>query len=396
MGALDGTLVLDLGLLVQGPQAAAMLGDLGADVIKVELPYIGDQARWIGIAPPDDPRAPYFLANNRGKRSVTLDLRTASGAEAFKRLVATADVMISNFKPGTLEAWGLGYEALAEANPGLVYATGSAYGPAGPDCAQEGADLAGQAASGLIATTGTDDGEPTPIGVTIADHIASQNMVAGVLAALLARARTGRGQRVDVSLVGGLVYAQAGEYTAYFLNGRQPGRSNHGHPLIPAIYGIFPTADGWIAMIGVPPQLKAGFYATIGRSDLAEDPRFAGLFLTPDAKRDLFAILRDVFRTATTDDWLTRLRAAGQRVAPVRDYAAVAADPQVWDNGYLRILEDESGAEVKVVGSPIALSEHPAKVGGTVPELGQHTEEVLLELGYSWEEIGALREAGAF
>ncbi|MGD9705243.1 MAG: CaiB/BaiF CoA transferase family protein, partial [Acidimicrobiia bacterium] len=335
MGALDAIRVLDLGLLVQGPQAAAMLGDLGADVIKVELPLIGDQARWIGASPPDDTRAPYFLANNRGKRSITLDLRTAGGVEAFKRLAATADVMISNFKPGTLEDWGLGYEALAETNPGLVYATGSAFGPAGPDAEREGADLAGQAASGLIATTGTDDGEPTPIGVTIADHIASQNMVAGVLAALLARGRTGRGQRVDVSLVGGLIYAQAAEYTAYFLSGRQPGRSNHGHPLIPAVYGIFPTADGWLAVIGVPPHLKAAFYAAIDRPDLAEDPRFSGLFLMPDDKRALFAILDGVFRTATTEDWLTRLRAAGQRVAPVRDYAAVAVDPQVLENGYI-------------------------------------------------------------
>ncbi len=396
MGALDGTLVLDLGLLVQGPQAAAMLGDLGADVIKVELPHIGDQARWIGVAPPDDARAPYFLANNRGKRSVTLDLRTAGGAEAFKRLAATADVMISNFKPGTLEAWGLGYEALAESNTGLVYATGSAYGPVGPDCAQEGADLAGQAASGLIVTTGTDDGEPTPIGVTIADHIASQNMVAGVLAALLARGRTGRGQRVDVSLVGGLVYAQAAEYTAYFLDGRQPGRSNHGHPLIPAIYGIFPTADGWIAMIGVPPQLKAGFYATIGRSDLAEDPRFAGLFLAPDAKHELFAILRDVFRTATTEDWLTRLRAAGQRVAPVRDYAAVAADPQVLANGYIVPAHDPASPTSLMVGSPIRLSDTPAVPSTMAPELGAHTEEVLLEIGYSWDDIDRLRRGGAF
>ena len=218
MGALDGVKVLDLGLLVQGPQAAAMLADFGADVIKVELPTIGDQSRWIPLGA-DDLRAPFFHSINRGKRSVTIDLRRPEGAEVLKRMVADVDVMISNFKPGTLEGWGLGYEELSAINPRLVYAAGSAFGPVGPDAEREGADLAGQAAGGMILTTGVDGGDPTPVGVTIADHIASQNLTSGVLAALLARERTGRGQRVDVSLVGGQVWAQASEYTAFFMNG---------------------------------------------------------------------------------------------------------------------------------------------------------------------------------
>ena len=396
MGALDGIRVLDLGLLVQGPQAAAMLGDLGADVIKVELPGIGDQARWIGVELPADWRPPYFIANNRGKRSVTLDLRTAGGAAAFTRLVASADVMISNFKPGTLEGWGLGYDDLAPDNPRLVYATGSAFGPVGPDAEREGADLAGQAAGGLIATTGTDDGEPSPVGATISDHIASQNMVAGILASLFHRERTGLGQRVDVSLVGGQIYAQAAEYTAYFLNGRQPGRSNHGHPLLPFIYGIFPTSDGWIAMIGVPAHLKDAFFETIGRPDLGADPRYGAPFLTPDDRRDLFALLRDIFRTSTTADWLARLRHAGQRVAPVRDYAAVTADPQVLANGYIVPAGDPSSPTELMIGSPIRLSATPAEPSSTVAELGQHTEEVLLEIGCTWDDIERFRADGAY
>src|SRR4051794_19381332 len=180
MGALDGIKVIEAGLLVQGPQAAATLGEWGADVIKVELPGFGDQSRWLPVEPGDG-RSAYFIGCNRGKRSVTVDLRTDNGREVFLRMAERADVVISNFKPGTMDEWGLGYEAVAARNARVVYATGSTFGTEGPDAPREGADLSGQAAGGLISTTGTDDGEPTPVGVTIADHIASQNLVSGIL-----------------------------------------------------------------------------------------------------------------------------------------------------------------------------------------------------------------------
>jgi crotonobetainyl-CoA:carnitine CoA-transferase CaiB-like acyl-CoA transferase len=186
VGALDGIRVVEAGLLVQGPQAAATLGAWGADVVKVELPGFGDQARWLPVAPGDS-RSAYFVACNRGKRSVTLDLRVATGREVFLRLAEVSDVVVTNFTPGTMEGWGLGYDELAARNPGVVYASGSTFGPIGPG--REGADLSGQAAGGLISTTGREGGEPTPIGATIADHIASQNLVSGILAALLARVR---------------------------------------------------------------------------------------------------------------------------------------------------------------------------------------------------------------
>src|SRR4051794_5137112 len=202
MGALDGVTVIEAGLLVQGPQAAATLGDWGADVVKIELPGIGDQSRWLPPSPTHFV-APYFIACNRGKRSITIDLRTPDGRETFLRLAEDADVFISNFKSGTLDEWGLSYEEVAARNPRIVYAAGTSFGTEGTDAGREGADLSAQAASGLIATTGT-DGEPvTPIGVTICDHIACLNIVAGVSAALFARHQTGRGQRIDVSLLGG-------------------------------------------------------------------------------------------------------------------------------------------------------------------------------------------------
>src|SRR3954453_16170793 len=211
MGALDGLKVVEAGLLVQGPQAAATLGEWGADVIKVELPGRGDQSRWLPVQP-GDPRSAYFIGCNRGKRSMTLDLRMPDGRDVFLRLAEWADVVITNFAPGPMDAWGLGYADVAARNPRLVYAAGSTFGTLGSDAAREGADLSGQAAGGLISTTGRDGQEMTPVGATIADHTSAQNLVGGIVAALYAREKTGRGQSVTTSLVGGQIWAQASEY----------------------------------------------------------------------------------------------------------------------------------------------------------------------------------------
>ena len=392
--ALEGMRVIDAGLLVQGPQAALVLADLGADVIKVELPGFGDQARWFPISA-EDPRAPFHEACNRGKRSVTIDLRVPEGRDTFLDLADTADVVISNFKPGTLDDWGLGYDVICARNPQVIYATGSTFGPEGPDATLEGADLAGQAAGGLISTTGVDGEEPTPVGVTIADHMASQNMVAGILAALIARTRTGRGQRVDVSLLGGQIFAQAAEYTAYLLSGEITGRSNLGHPLVPAVYGIIPTADGHIAVIGVLPHQRDDFFTVAGCPEVADDERFAMPMFDPGNRRELFAALAERFSAAPTTEWVDRLRAVGIRCAPVNDHEQAAAYPQVTLNGYIRELDHPAGGTARVVGSPIRMSDTPPSPAAAAPELGQHTEEVLLELGYDWDRIAALREAGA-
>jgi len=388
VGALDGLRVIDAGVLVQAPQAAALFAQFGADVIKVEFPGAGDHSRWLPVRI-GDTRSAYFAGNNRGKRSITVNLNAAVGREVFLRLVAAADVLLTNFGPGRLEAWGLGPDVLAACNPRLVHGAGSAYGALGPDAHYEGADLGGQARGGLISTTGVDGGEPTPVGATVADHIASQHLAAGVLAALLARERTGRGQRVEVSLLGGQVWAQAAEITAFLMTGAQPGRANHGHPLVAGIYGIFPTSDGWIAVIGVTPPHKQRFFDALGRPDLFE--RFGATALLPhDDKAALFAELSTAFRQRRRAEWAAVLDGLGLRSAPVQAYAEVAADPQVWANDYL--VETGDGP---VVGTPVRFSETPAAVGGPAPELGQHTEEVLLEHGYTWEDIAVLRDGGA-
>ena len=394
MGALEGIRVVDVGLLVQGPQAGQTLRDLGAEVIKVELPGLGDMARWIPISM-EDLRTPYFEACNRGKKSITIDLRVTEGANIFRKLVDAADVLVANFKPGTLEAWGLSYEELSKTNPGLIYAMGSTFGPEGKGADREGADLAGQAAGGLISTTGSDGEPPTPVGATIADHIGSMNMTVGILAALFSRNETGKGQRVDVSLLGGQIYAQASEYTAYLMTEKVPGRSNGGHPLLPMAYGILETADGHIALVGVLPDKRQALYEAAGVPELIEDERFAPIIYTTEIRQELFRLLADGFKAKTTDEWAAILDRIEVRYAPVNDYAQAASDPLVTTNNYIVELEDVNGETRRVVGSPIKMSDTPTSPSASAPELGQHTEEVLLELGYTWEQIGELRDLQA-
>jgi crotonobetainyl-CoA:carnitine CoA-transferase CaiB-like acyl-CoA transferase len=385
---------LDLGVLVQAPQAALLLGDMGASVIKVELPGIGDQSRWIP-ATYGHAESGYWIGCNRGKRSVTIDLRKPEGRDTFLRLADTADVVVSNFKPGTLDEWGLGYEVLAARNPRIIYATGATFGAIGPNAHREGADLAGQAAGGLISTTGVDGGPMTPVGATIADHMSSQHLASGILAALFARHSTGRGQRVDVSLVGGAIWAQASEFSAYLASGKVPGRSNGGHPLINGTYGLVPTSDGYVAVVGVVATARAAFAKLIGNEALFEDPRFVSPLMTEAQKIALLKELEPIFVTKTTNEWVSELRGIGVRCAPVRDYAAIVADPEVYENGYLVKVSDAERGEYTVVGSPLRMSDTPMVPSTRAPELGEHTEEVLLEIGFGWDEIAALREVGA-
>lgn len=389
--ALDGIKVVEAGLLVQGPQAAATLGEWGAEVVKVELPGFGDQARWLPVEA-DDPRSAYFTACNRGKRSLTADLRRSEGREIFLRLAEWADVVITNFKPGTMDGWGLGYDDVAARNPMVIYAAGSTFGTQGPDARREGADLSAQAVGGLISTTGQLGAEPTPVGVTIADHIASQNLLAGVLAALVARGRTGRGQRVDTSLLGGQIWAQASEITGCLLMGRPAGRAERSNPLVHGLYAIFPTADGWLAIVGTSGPARTTLFETIGRPELAE--RFPQPLYWAEQKRELFPILDEAFSTRTTADWCALLDAAGLRYAPVRDHQGVVEDPGAWDNGYLSTLTGPDG-DVPAVRVPVRFSDTPATDHAIAPGLGEHTHEVLLELGYTWDDIATFVAAEA-
>jgi formyl-CoA transferase len=283
---------------------------------------------------------------------------------------------------------GLGYHDVAARNRGVVYAAGSTYGTEGTDAAREGADLSGQAAGGLISTTGRDGDDVTPVGATIADHTAAQNLVAGILAALLAREKSGQGQCVTTSLLGGQIWAQASEYTGCLLRGGPAGRANRGHPLIPGLYAIFRTADGWIAVVGIVGPLRQKFFEVVGRPEFSE--RFAQPLYWDAEKAELFPLLDEAFAVATTAEWCDRLRAAGLRHAPVRDHGEVLADPNVRANGYVVNVDG-----IDVIAPPVAFSATPARSSAVAPELGQHTEEVLLDLGYTWDDITRLQDSGA-
>ena len=388
--ALEGIRVIDVGQLVQGPQAGATLADMGAQVIKIELPMVGDLSRWIPCSAEDNRNA-YYVACNRGKQCMTLDLRTSEGAGIFKGMVSSTDIIISNFKPGTMEEWGLGFEDLRELNVGIIWAAGSTFGPDGPDADQEGADLAGQCAGGLISTIGYDGSPYSPVGVTIADHIGSQNLLSGILAALYYQERSGQGQKIEGSLLGGQIWAQASEYTHYLMTNEVPGRGHFSHPLLRGVYGIFETRDGWIGVIGVPPDSRDAFFIAMGQPELALDDRFLGLLASREDLTELFERLNPVFKGKTTEQWCSVLREMGVRYAPVRDYAGTAADQGAWINGYFQEAIDEQGETIPIVGTPIKMSVTPLTPSAQVPELGQHSDALLRTQGYTDEQIADLR-----
>tara|TARA_B100000945_G_scaffold193516_1_gene155322 strand:+ start:495 stop:1682 length:1188 start_codon:yes stop_codon:yes gene_type:complete len=395
VGALSGYRVLDLSILVQGPQAAAMLHDLGAEVTKIELPEVGDLGRWLTVAIDDD-RSPYVEANNRGKRSATLDLRTAGGKRALMRLVEAVDILIHNFVPGTVEEWGIDYDALKKINPSLIYAAGSTFGPEGPNSQREGADMVGQAEGGIVSVTGHDDGHPTIVGAVIGDHFGAQNLITGILAALVHRERTGVGQRIDVSLVGSAIFAQSSEMTYTMLSGKSPGRPNNNHPILRGLVHRCPTSDGYIYLLGIPEHLWNDFALCLDREDLVDDPRFATLVPALEDVETLRTIIDDVFPSRTTEEWEQRLRSAGQRYGRVKTYEEVVSDNTNLANGYIVQVEHPTYGSISVVGNPIGMSETPTRVGVVAPELGEHTEEVLLEAGFTWEEIDQMRTDGAY
>lgn len=395
-GPLDGTTVLDCTLLIQGPWAGQTLRDLGANVIKIELPGRGDQGRWLPIDHPRDLRMPFAEAANRDKRCMTLDLRTPAGRDVFLEMVRQADIVITNFVPQTMERWGLGYDDLAAVNDRIIMGSGSGYGPVGPDAERPGADLGGQAQGGVVASIFDASGRAAPVPFTIADHVGALNLTIGILAALHERTTSGKGQRVEVSLYGSIIAAQAPMLTTYFLRGEPLTTAVPGHPLVRGLYGIFTTADGHIALVGVPGEdSKRRFFNAIGHPDLLEVERFNEPTLQPEVQVELMKIIDEIFSTHPTGHWADLLRAADIRYAPVQTYEQIANDPGAWENGYLQTVQHHEHGEITAVGTPFRFSRTPARPGAATPPLGAHTEEVLLEFGFDWDQIAELQASGA-
>jgi crotonobetainyl-CoA:carnitine CoA-transferase CaiB-like acyl-CoA transferase len=367
--ALRGVRIADFSRVLAGPYATMLLADLGAEVVKVERPGTGDDTRaW---RPPADASgtSTYFLGVNRNKRSVALDLTTDEGRERARTLIARSDVVVENFRPGTMEKLGLGHEELLAADPRLVYCSVTGFGT-GAGAALPGYDLLVQAVGGLMSVTGEPDGEPLKTGVALVDVITGLHAVVGILAALRHRERTGRGQHVEVSLLGSLLSAMANQSSGYVSAGVVPGRLGNAHPSI-APYETFPTADRPIALAVGNDRQFAALAALLGRPELADDERFR---TNPDRvahRSALRPLLEDLLRTRTADHWAGVLPAAGVPAGPVNaldeafDYAERLGVEAVVDVGGTR-----------QVAHPIRLGATPAQYLLAPPELGEHTEEV--------------------
>lgn len=385
---------MEFGEQLLGPYAAAFLADLGAEIIKVERPGTGETSRSSAVRGQDKPGAltPFFVSANRGKKSVTLDLLKPEAQEVIRRLAERCDVFVNNWRDGFINRIGCDEATLRRYNPRIIYANANAFGPRGPLAGKGGKDTLGQAMAGFMANNGFEDGPPLPAGTLIVDHTGGLMLASGIIAALLHRERTGEGQRVDGSLYGTMLAMQGWDITQYFLDRQHRPRLGRVPSLLaPSAWGPFKTADGWICLVGTVRDEWTRFCQVIGRSEWLEDPRW-----TLENRRkngtELMRLLDEIFPTRTTKAWLKAFWDADLMIAPVQTYQDIMEDEQAAANGYVVQLEDPVRGPVKVVGFPLVFSRTPAGPQSYAPELGQNTEEVLLELGFSWEDIGRLRD----
>ena len=392
-GALDGVRVLDLSRVLAGPYCTMFLGDLGADVVKVEQPGAGDDTR--GWGPPfAGGESAYFLSVNRNKRSLTLDLKAPAGNELLCRLAQKADVLIENFRPGTMERFGLGEKDLRGANPRLIYASLSAFGADGPMSDWPGYDLIVQAWGGLMSITGMPDGEPTKVGVAIVDVVAGLMLGKAICAALYAREKLGIGQKVDTSLLEAQVACLVNAGSNYLIGGQTPRRYGNAHPSI-VPYQSFKTADGYLVVGVASETIWQRFCRAIGKGELADDPLFARNPQRVENRSELLRILGEIFLRRDSRTWSKILQDAEVPFAPVQTIDQVFNDPQVIHRGMIAEIEHPSAGKVKMAGIPLKFSATPASLRLPPPRLGEHSSEVLAEwLGMSQQEIAALRGKG--
>jgi len=392
-GPLSGITVLDLTRVLSGPYCTMVLADLGARVIKVEHPGKGDDTRHWG--PPFlGAESAYFLSINRNKESVTLDFKHPEGRDVLERLLDRADVLVENFKPGTLDRAGFSWEAVRARRPRLVYASISGYGQTGPRRNEPGYDAVIQAEGGLMSVTGEGDGPAYRLGVAISDIVAGLFTAQGVMAALYARERTGQGQRVDIGMLdttAALLTSQAGNY---FATGHAPGRLGNRHPTI-APYETFPTADGEIVVAVGNDAIWRRFCPAIDRPDLADDPKFRTNKDRLTNYSELRPRLEAIIATRTRAEWTVRFHAASVPCGSVRDVAEVLADPQLQAREMIGTLPHATLGPTRVINTPIKLSQTPGSLRTAPPTLGQHTDAVLAELGYDQGMIASLKAAGA-
>jgi formyl-CoA transferase len=391
LGPLSGVRVLDLTRVVAGPYCSMFLGDLGAEVVKVEQPGAGDDTR--GWGPPfAGGESAYYLCINRNKQSLTLDLKSKRAVELLRDLVKAADVIIENFRPGTMERLGLGEKELRELNPRLIYASLTGFGADGPMSDWPGYDLIVQAWGGLMSITGTPEGEPVKVGVAIIDLVAGLMLGKAVAAALFAREKIGVGQRIDTSLLEAEVASLINVGSNYLVGGKVPTRWGNAHPnIVP--YQNFQTADGYL-VIGVASEvIWKRFCEAVGERELINDPRFADNSKRVENRSELIAILSQTFLQRRNDAWFKLLTDAEVPCAPVQTIDQVFQAPQVLQRDMLIEVEHPTAGKVRMAGIPVKFSVTPASVRMPPPLLGEHNDAILRTwLGMSAASIDELKK----
>ena len=388
-GALAGIRVIDLSHQAAGPWCSSLLGDLGADVIKIEKPGRGDGIRYAGSRPPERGSL-NFVGLNRNKRGITIDIGQEAGCALVRRLVAESDVVLENFRPGVMERHGLGWETLRALNPRLVYCSITAFGPRGPLAQKPGMDLIIQATGGLMGHTGEIDGPPIKSAPPVADITTGIYAAYGIVAALFERARSGEGQKVEVAMLDAVISLFSDIAANVLTEGKKYGKFGSGHPdLVP--YQAFPASDGYFIVACLTNAFYNRLCAALGRDDLLQDARFATNRERIKHRTEIVSILTDIFRTRERDHWIALCEEHDIPACRVNMMEDVLAHPQVAANEVVVERPDRHGVPLRTVGPPVKLSRTATSFDRLAPELGEHTDEVLAEFGLSDAERAALR-----
>lgn len=393
-GALEGVRVLDLSRVLAGPYCSMILGDLGADVIKIERPGIGDETRHWGppFAAPGE--SAYFLCANRNKRSLTVNLKAPEGIEIVKDLARRSDVFLENFSPGTTEDLGIHYAAVREVNPRIIYCSITGYGPDGPYRNRSGYDLAVSAIGGLMGITGEPEGPPVKVGVAITDVCTGISAQGAICAALYAREKTAQGQHINLSLLETQVAALVNMASSYLISGEIPRRWGTAHETIVPYQG-FQAKDKYVIIAAGNDKLWAKLCQILGVPELIEDPRFKTNPLRVRNRKECIAALAPILATRTRDEWIRLLNAEGIPCAPINTMDEVFSDPQVLHRKMLVEVDHPTAGKIKLAGIPAKYSETEAVIRRPPPLLGEHTEEVLTGvLGYERGRIEEFRAKG--
>jgi len=385
MKPLEGIVVLDMSRVLAGPYAGMMLADYGADVIKIEAPGAGDDARAFG--PFIEGESTYFMSLNRNKRGIVLNLKDPAHVEVFKQLVPKADVLVENYRPGTMDKLGLGWDVLRALNPRLIYAQCSGFGDTGPYRLKPAYDVVVQAMGGIMSITGQEGGQPTRIGASLGDITAGMFTAFGVATALVARDKTGEGQKIDVGMLDCQVAVLENAIARYVSTGQVPRPIGNRHPSITP-FAAFTAADGWVVVGAGNDKLWAQLCELIGTPELIEDPRFLTNGLRTKNVDELTPLLNAAFVARTMDEWLGDLEAAGLPCAPINTVDKVLADPQIAARDMIVTVEHPVAGPTKMPGVPVKFSATPGGVDRPAPTIGQHTAEVLQEL-LGWDAATA-------